>query len=299
MGSWRYSMGFGEQLRESLRSKRIVVAPGVTDALSARIAKEVGFRCLYMSGYVNSAVMLGAPDFGLLTLREMSDRLKMIVDSSQLPVIADADTGYGNPINVRRTVAEYIRAGAAAIQVEDQTFPKRCGHMEGKQIISAELMVQKIRAAVDVIAEMGSDLLIVARTDARALQGLAEAVRRGKLYVEAGADIIFIEAPVSREELAVVGRSFDVPLLVNLIEGAKTPILPLEELEELGFSVVIYPISALYVVSKTLRDFYQHLKTAGTTEAWFDRMIQFEEFNTFIGLEGFRALEDKYRVQRT
>ena len=285
-----------KKLGELLRKERIVVAPGATDALAARIAKEAGFECLYMSGYVNSALMLGAPDFGLLTLKEMSDRLRMIVDAAQIPVIADADTGYGNPINVRRTVTEYIRAGAAAIQLEDQTFPKRCGHVEGKQIISAELMVRKIRAAVDVIAEMGSDLLIVARTDARALQGLDEAIRRGKRYVAAGADIIFIEAPISREELATIGGSFDVPLLVNLIEGGKTPILPLDELEELGFAIVIYPISALYVISRTLRDFYGDLRREGTTEAWFGRMIRFEEFNSFIGLESFRAVEDRYKA---
>jgi len=289
-------MNFGTQLAELLRRKRIIVAPGVMDALSARIAKEAGFGCLYMSGYVNSAVMLGSPDFGLLTLSEMSQRLKMLVDATQIPVIADADTGYGNPINVRRTVAEYIRVGAAAIQLEDQTFPKRCGHMEGKQIIPAELMVQKVRAAVDVISEMNSDMLVIARTDARALQGLDEAIRRGKLYVEAGADIIFIEAPVNRDELAIVGRSFDVPLLVNLIEGAKTPILPLDELQELGFSIVIYPISALYVVSRVLRDLYGDLRREGTTEAWFDRMIRFEEFNTFIGLGHYRATEERYKA---
>jgi len=289
-------MSFGTQLGELLRTKRIVVAPGVMDALSARIAKEAGFQCLYMSGYVNSAVMLGSPDFGLLTLTEMSERLKMIVDATQIPLIADADTGYGNPINVRRTVAEYIRAGAAAIQLEDQTFPKRCGHMQGKQIIPAELMVQKVRAAADVVSETKSDLLIIARTDARALQGLDEAIRRGKLYVEAGADIIFIEAPINREELATIGGSFDVPLLVNLIEGARTPICPLGELEAMGFSIVIYPISAMYVMSKTLKEFYADLRAAGTTEGWFDRMSSFEEFNAFIGLSHYRALEDSYKA---
>jgi 2-methylisocitrate lyase-like PEP mutase family enzyme len=289
-------MSFGRRLAELLRAKRIVVAPGVLDALSARIAREVGFECLYMSGYVNSAVMLGSPDFGLLTLREMSERLKMIVDAAQIPVIADADTGYGNPINVRRTVTEYIRAGAAAIQLEDQTFPKRCGHMEGKQIIAAEIMVQKVRAAADVISEMKSDLLIIARTDARALQGLDEAIRRGKLYAEAGADIIFVEAPINREEMATVGRSFDVPLLVNLIEGAKTPICPPSELEAMGFSIVIYPISALYVMSKTLKEFYADLRAAGTTEGWSDRMSSFEEFNAFIGLGHYRALEERYKA---
>ncbi|UCC77617.1 MAG: isocitrate lyase/PEP mutase family protein [Anaerolineales bacterium] len=289
-------MGSGSQLSKLLQAKNIIVAPGVLDALSARIAANAGFDCLYMSGYVNCAVMLGRPDFGLLTLPEMSARLRMMVDAAQKPVIADADTGYGNPINVRRTVTEYVRAGAAAIQLEDQTFPKRCGHMEGKQIIPAEQMVQKVIAAADTISELGSDMLIVARTDARALQGLDEAIRRGRMYAEAGADIIFIEAPVSREELAVVGQSFEVPLLVNLIEGAKTPILPLDELQELGFAIVIYPISALYVVSQTLTDFYGDLKRDGSSAAWFDKMISFARFNAFIGLGELRALEDRYKV---
>ena len=290
-------MGFGSELSKLLQAKNIVVAPGVLDALSARIAAQAGFDCLYMSGYVNSAVMLGRPDFGLLTLPEMSARLRMLVEAAQKPIIADADTGYGNAVNVRRTVAEYIHAGAAAIQLEDQTFPKRCGHMEGKQIIPAEQMVQKVIAAGDTISELGSDMLIVARTDARALQGLDEAIRRGRMYAGAGADIIFIEAPVSRQELEVVAQSFEVPLLVNLIEGAKTPILSLEELQELGFAIVIYPISALYVVSQTLTDFYQDLKRDGTSAAWFDKMIDFARFNAFIGLGGMRALEARYKAE--
>ena len=292
-------MNFGKRLRELLATGRIIDAPGVLDAMSARLAAQIGFDCLYMSGYANSAVILGGPDFGLLTLNEMTERVKTIVDASQKPVIADADTGYGNPVNVRRAVAEFIRAGAAGIHLEDQVFPKRCAYAQGMQVAPVEVMVQRIRAAVDTVSELQSDMVIIARTDAREVYGLEEALRRGKLYAKAGADVIYIEAPPDREELATIGRSFEVPLLVDLLERDTTPMCTVAELEELGFSIAIHPLSALFLIHKTLKDFYTSLREEGTTEGWVRRMTSFTEFNEFVGLSDFVALAGKYGASDT
>ena len=292
-------MNFGKKLRELLATGRIIDAPGVLDAMSARLAAQVGFDCLYMSGYANSAVMLGVPDFGLLTLKEMTDHVKTIVDASQKPIIADADTGYGNPVNVSRAVREFIKAGAAGIHLEDQVFPKRCAYAQGMQVAPVGVMIQRIRAAVDTVSEMRSDMVIIARTDAREAYGLEEAIRRGKLYAEAGADVIYIEAPPDREELATIGRSFDVPLLVDVLERGTTPMCTVAELEELGFSIAIHPLSALFLTHKTLRGFYSTLREEGTTQGWVHRMTSFAEFNEFIGLREYVALAGKHASSDT
>src|SRR5579871_1861342 len=229
------------RLRVLLAQPDLLVAPGAYDALSARLIAQAGFPAVYMTGFGTAASVLGQPDVGLLTMSEMVARaaaLAAVVGG--LPLIADADTGYGNPINVRRTVREYERAGVAAIHIEDQVWPKKCGHMEGKQVIPSDEMVQKIRAAVD--ARQDPDFVIIARTDANAVYGLEDALQRGRAYRDAGADVIFIEAPRSLEELQAIARTFEgVPLLYNWAESGKTPLLPLGDIHALGFKLVIFP----------------------------------------------------------
>src|SRR5881392_443142 len=233
------------RLRQLLSGPDLIVAPGAYDALSARLIAQSGFSAIYMTGFGTAASVLGQPDVGLLTMSEMVSRAGALAAvTGDIPLIADADTGYGNPINVRRTIHEYERAGVAGLHIEDQVWPKKCGHMEGKQVIPMEEMAQKIRAAVD--ARQDPDFVIIARTDANAVNGLEDALRRGQAYREAGADVIFIEAPRSMEELQAIGETFQgVPLLFNWAESGKTPLLPLNEIRALGFKLVIFPVSLL------------------------------------------------------
>jgi 2-methylisocitrate lyase-like PEP mutase family enzyme len=218
----------------------------------------------------------------------------MIVDASGKPLIADADTGYGEPVQIRRTVAEFARAGAAAIHLEDQILPKRCSFLEGMQIAPTEVMIQRIRAATDTVSELGSDMLIIARTDSAETDGLGEAIRRAERYVRAGADAIFIQGVANRDELAQIGDSLNVPLLVNMAAGMGNPDYTLEELEELGFSIVIRPVSALFLVHRLLADFYDHLKANGAVGPWTNRMTTMKDFNQSIGVPELAALERKY-----
>ena len=278
--------------RELLEKDEILVAPGAYDCVSARIIEHVGFQAVYMSGAGVSASRIGRPDIGLITMTEQVDQARNIVDAVDIPVIADADTGYGNPINVIRTVKQFEQAGAAAIHLEDQEMPKRCGHMEGKTLISKESMVQKIRAAVE--AKTDEDFFIFARTDAKAVYGLDEAIERGKAYVEAGADGIFIEAPESIDELRIIARSFSVPLLVNRPPSKKTPWLSCQELEDLGFKIVIFPGYTNAAVEKALIDLLTVLKTTGNITSSYDRMLTGEESWKLMGLDDFRALGRKY-----
>ena len=278
--------------RELLEKDEILVAPGAYDCVSARIIEHIGFQAVYLSGAGVSASRIGKPDIGLITMTEQVDQARNIADSVDIPVIADADTGYGNPINVIRTVKQFEQAGAAAIHLEDQEMPKRCGHMEGKTLISKESMVQKIRAAVD--ARTDEDFFIFARTDAKAGYGLDEAIERGKAYVEAGADGIFIEAPESIEELRIIGHSFSVPLLVNRPPSKKTPWLSCQELEDLGFKVVIFPGYTNAVVEKALIDVLTVLKTTGNITSSYERMLTGEESWKIMGLDYFKTLGKKY-----
>lgn len=280
-------------LRSLLKADGIVVAPGAFNAFSAKIIEQAGFPVVYLTGYGASANLLGAPDFGLLTLTEMADHAARMVQAVSVPVVADGDTGYGNAINVRRTIAEYERAGVAAIQLEDQLHPKRCGHMEGKEIIPAEEMVQKLRAAVD--ARQDPDFVIIARTDARNLLGLDEAIRRGRMYLDAGADVIFVESPQSVEELAKVAREIKAPLLANMIEHGKTPLLSAAQLQDLGYKLVIFPLATLYMAAKAVLDCAQVLMQTGTTESAIPRMLPFHQFNDMVGLPLYRKIEGKYR----
>ena len=280
------------KFREHLASPEIILAVGAFDALSAKIAEKLGFKAVVMGGYTTSASLLGKPDVGYLTLTEMAGHLAYITDACNIPVIADGDTGYGNPLNVIRTVHEYEKAGAAAILLEDQVAPKKCGHMEGKQVISAEEHVQKIKAALD--ARVDPDLVIIARTDARSVLGFDEAIRRGKMYREAGADMVFIEAPASMEELIRIPQEVDAYHVANMIEGGKTPFLPLDEVEKLGYKVAFYTLGVYYAAAKTVYDFMNNLKKTGTTANFADKMLTFSEFNELVGLTEVQNVGKKY-----
>ena len=286
------------RLRELLVERDLLVAPGAYDALSARLIAQAGFPAVYMTGFGTAASVLGQPDVGLLTMSEMvSCAAALAAVVGDRPLIADADTGYGNPINVRRTVREYERAGVAAIHIEDQVWPKKCGHMEGKQVIPVDEMVQKIRAAVD--ARQDPDFVIIARTDANAVYGLEDALRRGRAYRDAGADVIFIEAPRSIEELRAIAQAFpDVPLLYNWAESGKTPLLPLEEIHALGFKLVIFPVSMLFAATQALLDLLEALKQGQTSLAFAERMVTFSQFTDQIGLPDIQALERRYGVHQ-
>lgn len=279
-------------LRQMMTGNRIVVAPGAHDALTAKIIEQVGFSAVYMTGYGQAASHLGKPDVGLLTLTEMVARASNIVEAVNVPVIADADTGFGNAVNVMRTLREYEKAGVAAIQLEDQVAPKKCGHMTGRQVVSKEEMVGKIKAAVDVRTD--PDLMIIARTDARTVHGIGEALERAKAYEEAGADILFIESPESVEEMKQITTSFKVPVLANMVEGGRTPFLPVQDLQGLGYDLVIFPTASTYLVTKALTRLMTVLKDTGTTASLIPEMITFEEFNDLIGLTKIREIESIY-----
>jgi len=278
-----------------LQDKKILVAPGAYDVFSAKMIEKMGFKAIYMTGYGASASIIGQPDVGLLTMTEMAKRAGDIAKAVKIPVIADADSGYGNPLNVRRTVMEYERAGVAGIQLEDQTFPKKCGHMLGRKIIPKEDMVQKIKAACD--AREDKDLVIIARTDARTNFGLDEALSRGKIYQQVGADLIFIESPENVEEMKKINNFFkDIPTLANIIEGGRTPNLTNNELESLGFSIVIYSTGPIYSAAKGLKDYLTELITRETTISRINEIISLQEFNELIGLKEYLELEKKYQV---
>ncbi len=282
-------------LRKLLADKAILVAPGAHDALSARVVEKCGFAAVYMTGYGQAASALGQPDIGLLSMTEMLDRARKMVAAVSIPVIADADTGFGNAINVMRTVREYEAAGVAALQLEDQVAPKRCGHMSNRKVVSAEQMVGKIKAAI--AARQDPDLAIIARTDARTEHGIDEAIRRGKLYEEAGADIIFVESVESEDEMKKVHEAIKKPSLANMVEGGRTPLLPNDKLEALGYSLVIYPTASTYVTAKAMFTLYEGLKKEGTTKNLQDSMIVFSQFNDLVGLGEFGKLSDQYVVE--
>ena len=280
------------QLRKLFEYDGIIVAPGAHDALTAKIIEKTGFPAVYMTGYGQAASHLARPDVGLLTMSEMVARAAAIVEAVVVPVIAHADTGFGNAINVMRTVREYEKAGVACIQLEDQLMPKKCGHMLGRQVVSKEEMVGKIKAAVD--ARRDQDFMIMARTDARTVLGIEEALERGLAYQEAGADIIFIESPESEEEMKMINETISVYTLANMVEGGRTPLLLNEQLEKLGFNLVIYPTASTYVTTKAMMVLMERLAEEGTTANMISDMVSFSEFNDLIGLTKIRELEAKY-----
>lgn len=279
-------------LKNLLREEKILVAPGAHDALTARVIEKSGFKAIYMTGYGQAASSLGKPDIGLLTMTEMLDRARKLSSCVDIPVIADADTGFGNAITVMRTVEEYEAAGVAAIQLEDQVAPKRCGHMLGRKVISMEEMVGKIKAAK--AARKDPDFQIIARTDARTIHGIEEAIRRAKAYEEAGADIIFVESVETVEEMELVNKEVTVPTLANMVEGGRTPLLKNYELEKVGYDLVIYPTASTYVTAKAMFDLMDKLKQDQTTETSIEDMITFPQFNELIGSKEYGELEDLY-----
>ena len=281
-------------LSRLLSSSEIIQAPGAYDCLSARLVEAAGFPVVYMTGFGTSAAYLGRPDVGLLGMSEMVDNAKRIVDAVSIPVIADADTGYGNAINVIRTVQSYERAGVAAIHIEDQVAPKKCGHLEGKQLIPAGEMVQKIRAALD--ARRSSDFAIIARTDARAVEGLDRALERAHLYREAGADILFVEAPENEGEIEKIALSLrGTPLLFNWAEGGKTPPVSLQRLQDLGFRLVIFPISTLLVAAHAMTKALQAIQRHGTPMPVLADMTPFREFVSSLGFAEIQELERRFK----
>ena len=284
----------GPSVHPLLESRRIMVVPGVYDVLSARIAARAGFPAVVLTGYGLSAVRLGEPDFGLLTQTEVLDTARRVCAAADVAVVVDGDTGYGGPLNVQRMVRELVAMGALGVLLEDQRWPKRCGHMRGKEVIPAEEHAAKIRAAVD--ARGDARLLITARTDALETHGIDEAIRRARLYKEAGATMLFVEGPRSVAELKRIGAELPPPLAVNLIEGGKTPLCSLEELAEMGFFSVGFVLSGLYAAARALEETYREIRRAGTTQALGDRLMRFDEFNELVGVEARYAEDERYRI---
>jgi len=278
-----------------LKASKVMLIAGVYDVLSAKIAQRVGFSAVVLTGYGVSASYLGEPDFGLLTQSEILDVARRIVQAVDIMVTVDADTGYGGPLNVQRMVRELIKIGAGGVILEDQRWPKRCGHMRGKEVIGAEEHAMKIRAAKDAAGE--TTFIVTARTDAIATHGLDEAIRRAKLYKEAGADILFVEAPRSKEELRRIGRELPPPLAVNMIEGGLTPICSLEELYEMGFFAIGYVLTGLFAAAKALERAFITLRGEGESSSITRDLMSFEDFTSIVGL-GKRYQEDeKYRIK--
>ena len=284
-------------LRARLARKPILIAPGVHNALSALVAEKAGFAALYVSGAAIAYTRLGRPDIGLLSLTEVTDTVSLIRDRVEAHLIVDADTGYGNALNVRRTIRLLERAGANAIQLEDQDFPKRCGHLEGKTLISADEMTGKIRAALD--ARRLQETLIIARTDAIAVEGFERAIERAVRYRESGADVLFVEAPRTHAELSRVVATLGsrVPLMANMVEGGKTPLLAAAELEAIGFSLVIFPAGIVRALASTAMEYYASLASHGTTAPFRARMLDFEGLNDLIGTPEMIALGRKYEAR--
>jgi len=279
---------------KSIITKETLLAPGIYDALSGLIAEQSGARAVYLSGASIAYTRFGRSDVGLVSVSEVHDTLAAVTDRIQIPVIVDADTGFGNALNVQRTIRNFERAGAAAIQIEDQSFPKRCGHLDGKVLIKRDEMVGKVKAAVD--ARTANDTLIIARTDARAVEGLQEAIDRAHAYQEAGADILFIEAPRSFDEMKTIRKSFHVsiPLLANMVEGGKTPVKTAKDLKKLGFNIVIFPGGAVRAATFQLQEYYAGLLKNGSNSEFSKKMHDFDSLNAVIGTPELLKIGKKY-----
>lgn len=281
------------RLHELVERKQGLVVPGAYDCVSARLVERAGFQAVYMTGYGTSASRLGLPDLGFAGLAEMADHARNMASAVSIPLIADADTGYGNALNVRRTVRMYETAGVAALHLEDQVLPKRCGHLAGKQVVPLEEFAQKIRAAVE--ARTDPDLLIIARTDAIGVTGFDDALRRGDAAVQAGADILFVEAPTSEQQIETVARTFDTPLLFNYAPGGRSPLLPFKRLRELEYAVILLPVDTLFVAVKAIQGFLAGVKEKDDVLAFADRYVPFAEFNELIGVTEQMALGERYK----
>lgn len=283
-----------KSLLKQLNDKsKIIVMPGVYDALSARIAERVGFDVVFQSGYSVSAGILGMPDYGFLNAGEAVEQARKIVRAISIPLIVDVDTGYGNPLTIWRLIRDLEAAGAAGVFLEDQVWPKRCGHMSGKQVVPTDEYIPKLKAAIE--ARGSKEFVIVARTDAIEPLGIDEAIRRGKEYRKVGADAVFIEAPRTMDDLKKIGKSVNAPLVANMMEGGKTPLLSAEELRKIGFRLVVFPLSALFATTYAIRETFKALKSKGITKSAMNGMVTFEEFNRFVDLHKYKKLEQKYK----
>ncbi len=271
------------RLAARLREKRLLSAPGVFEMVSAKIADRMGFEALYMTGYGTVASYLGLPDAGLASYADMVNRVQQFASITATPMICDADTGYGGLLNVMHTVRGYEAAGACAIQLEDQEFPKKCGHMLGRRVIAAEAMAEKIRVAVE--SRSDPNFLIIARTDARTTLGLDEALRRAELYAKAGADLLFVESPESVEEMQRIGRSFDLPLVANMVEGGRTPVLSREELQSLGYRLAIFPAAAFLAAGAAFEGIYRAIQERGSTVGADTPLYEFQKFSELMGFD--------------
>ncbi len=280
-----------KKLRGLIARDELVPIVGAYDALSARLVERAGFEIMHVGGYNLSASHLGLPDVGYLTLSETVDLAGRIAANTNLPVIADGDDGYGNHLNIGRLISELERAGLAGVHIEDQVFPKRCGHMAGKRLVAAEGFEQKIKAAVD--ARRDGDFVIIARTDAIAVEGFEQAIERANRYTEAGADVVFVEAPENEEQAAQVPGAVARPALYNWCYGGKSPLLPAERVAEMGYKFILFT-DALYAVSKTLIELYDEIKRTGTYLGYSERMLPFDEFNELLDLNKVAALDEKY-----
>jgi len=287
-------MNSRQTLRQLLKRDRLLVAPGCFDGLSARLVEEAGFEAAYLSGGAVARSM-GIPDIGLVTLSETIDRAAQVVAAVQIPIIADADTGYGNAVNLVRTVREFERAGVAAIHIEDQITPKRCGHLDGKEVIPLAEMEKKLQAALATRTD--ADFCIIARTDARGVHGFDDAISRGRAFAGLGVDAIFVEAPQSEEELAQIPRLIPgVPILVNVFKGGKTPMLPMARLEKMGYRIAIYPSETQRAAIHAMRRALDTLKREGTTESIDDALTTFKERDRVVGLDDWQKIEREYLV---
>nr|WP_255430847.1 isocitrate lyase/PEP mutase family protein [Candidatus Nitrosopumilus sp. SW] len=281
-----------KNLRSMLKSNKPLVIPGVYDAIGAKIAEKVGFDAMFQTGYGTSATLFGMPDYGFIGATETIDNARRICRAVKVPVIVDSDTGYGNALSVWKLVKELESAGASGIFLEDQRWPKRCGHMQGKEVVTQEEYTEKLGAAID--ARESKDFIIVARTDARATEGLDAAIERGLQNKKTGADAVFVEAPRSIEEMKKIGKSIKAPLVANMIEGGATPISSAKELHKMGFKIILYPLSVLFANTFATMNILQELKKTGTTSKYKNKVVNFDQFNELVELSKFRKMEKKY-----
>jgi|TARA_B100001750_G_scaffold242550_1_gene256140 methylisocitrate lyase len=280
-------------LRKRINSKtKPLVIPGVYDAIGAKIAQKVGFEAMFQTGYGTSATLLGMPDYGFIGASETLDNARRISNAISVPLIVDIDTGYGNALTVRKLIQELENAGASGVFLEDQKWPKRCGHMKGKDVVPKEEYAEKLQSAID--ARSSKDFIIVARTDARAIEGLDKAIERGNYYKKIGADVIFVEAPKSLNEMQIIGKSINAPLVANMIEGGATPINSAPKLHKMGYKIILYPLSILYANTFATLKILQELKNKGTTAKLKNKLVKFEQFNDIVDLSKYRKLENRY-----
>ncbi len=285
-----------KKLRNMIKSKEPLVIPGVYDAIGAKIAEKVGFDAMFQTGYGTSATLFGMPDYGFIGATETIDNARRISNAVSVPVIVDSDTGYGNALSVWKLVKELESAGAAGIFLEDQKWPKRCGHMQGKDVIAQEEYTEKLGAAID--ARENKDFIIVARTDSRATEGLEAAIERGLQNKKTGADAVFIEAPRSLEEMKKIGKEIKAPLVANMIEGGATPMNSAQTLNKIGFNIILYPLSVLFANTFATMNILQELKNTGTTAKYKHKVVNFDQFNNLVELDKFKKMETKYKFSK-